>query len=149
MGKEVVVPKLRALKPDEMELLAPLWTDAGLPFKPKGRDSIQNLRKQRMRDPELFVGAFLGSALVGAVIASDDGRKGWINRLAIVPGARGKGIGTLLVRHCEKILEIRGRLLLCVHIEAYNTESVKMFEHLGYSKEEDIFYYTKREDHDY
>lgn len=149
MSKKVVVPKLRALKPNEVDLLSQLWTDAGLPFRPKGRDSISNLRKQRLRDPELFVGAFTGSTLVGAVIASDDGRKGWINRLAILPSARGKGIGTMLVGHCEKILEKRGRLLLCVHIEAYNTESMKMFEHLGYSKEEDIFYYTKREDHDY
>ncbi len=149
MSKKIVVPKLRALKPGEIELLHLLWTDAGLPFKPKGRDSVQNLRKQRLRDPELFAGAFLGPVLVGAVIASDDGRKGWINRLAILPGARGKGIGTMLVRHCEKILERRGRLLLCVHIEAYNTESMKLFEHLGYSKEEDIFYYTKREDRNY
>jgi ribosomal protein S18 acetylase RimI-like enzyme len=143
------VVKLRAMKPNEIKLLIRLWTEAGLPYRPKGRDSLGNLRMQRLRDPELFVGAFIGSELVGAVIASDDGRKGWINRLAISPAARGKGIATMLVRHCEKILRKRGRLLFCVHIEGYNVESMKMFEHLGYSKEEDIFYFTKREDSDY
>lgn len=149
MRKKIDVLKLRALRPAEVELLSGLWTDAELPFRPKGRDSLQNLKKQRLRDPQLFVGAFLGPTLVGAVIASDDGRKGWINRLAILPSARGKGVATMLVRHCERILRKRGRLLLCVHIEAYNTESLKLFKHLGYNKEEDIFYCTKREDSDY
>ena len=149
MKKKTIVPKLRSLRPGEVELLGRLWTDAGLPFRPKGRDSTQNLRRQRLRDPQLFVGAFQGATLVGAVIASDDGRKGWINRLAILPSARGHGIATMLVRHCEKILMKRGRLLLCVHVEAYNTESLKLFEHLGYNKEEDIFYCTKRENRDY
>jgi ribosomal protein S18 acetylase RimI-like enzyme len=142
-------PKLRALRSEEVRLLSGLWTDAGLPFRPKGRDSLQNLREQRRNDPELFVGAFLGGSLVGAVIASDDGRKGWINRLAVLPSARGKGIAAMLVRYCEDILRRRGRLLLCVHIEGYNKDSMKMFESLGYSKEEDIFYYTKRESPDY
>lgn len=149
MRKKAVVPKLRALRPAEIELLGKLWTAAGLPFRPKGRDSLKNLRRQRLRDPQLFVGAFQGSTLIGAVIASDDGRKGWINRLAILPSARGRGIATMLVRHCEDILKKRGRLLLCVHIEAYNTESLKLFKHLGYNKEEDIFYCTKRTDSHY
>lgn len=141
--------KLRAIKPSEIKRLTQLWTDSGLPFKPKGRDSLPNLRRQRMKDPELFVGAFAGMDLVGAVIASDDGRKGWINRLAISPDARGRGIASKLVRHCERILRERGRLLFCVHIEGYNAESMRLFEHLGYHKEEDIFYFTKREDDDY
>jgi ribosomal protein S18 acetylase RimI-like enzyme len=137
---------LRPLKAKELASLITLWKEAGLPSRPRGRDSLSNLRRQRLRDPELFVGAFIGSRLVGAAIASDDGRKGWINRLAVAPGARRRGIATLLTRHCEDILRSRGRPLFCALIEAYNHESMKLFEHLGYCKEEDIFYYTKRED---
>ena len=138
------VPTLRQIKASEIPILTRLWIDSGLPYRPKGRDSLANLRRQRLRDPELFVGAFIGRQMVGAVIASDDGRKGWINRLAVTPGARGKGIGGLLIRHCEEILRKRGRLLFCVHIESYNKESMLVFEHHGYRKEEEIFYYTKR-----
>lgn len=137
--------KLRSLQSKELALLVDLWREASLPFRPKGRDSLQNLRKQRLRDPQLFVGAFVNSQLVGAAIASDDGRKGWINRLAVAPDARGRGIATLLVRRCEDILRKRGRLLFCILIESYNDESMRLFEHLGYSKEDDIFYCTKRE----
>jgi ribosomal protein S18 acetylase RimI-like enzyme len=129
----------------ELASLRALWTESGLPSRPKGRDSLANLRRQRLRDPELFVGAFIDQKLVGAVIASDDGRKGWINRLAVAPDARRRGIGTLLIRHCEDILRSRGRPLFCALIEAYNHESMRLFEHAGYIKEKDIFYYTKRE----
>lgn len=141
--------KIRPLKSNELVSLRRLWAESGLPFKPKGRDSMENLRRQRLRDPRLFVGAFDGNKMVGAVLASDDGRKGWINRLAVVPDARGKGAATQLIRHCEGIFRKRGRRLFCVHIEAYNTESIALFEREGYAKEEEIFYFTKREREDY
>ena len=149
MRAKAIAPKLRPLRSSEVVLLWELWTDAGLPFRPKGRDSLANLKRQRMRDPLLFVGAFIGPKLVGAVIASDDGRKGWINRLAVASDSRGKGIATMLIRHCESILRRRGRLLFCVHIESYNQESMSLFERQGYRKEEEIFYFTKRESNDY
>jgi len=141
--------KIRPLKESELTRLYELWTTAGLHFKSKGRDSMSNLRRQRKADPSLFVGAFEGSSLVGAVIASDDGRKAWINRLAVTPQARRKGVGTLLVRHCELILRKRGRGIFCVHIEDDNPESVRLFAKEGYSRELNIFYYTKRDSKDY
>lgn len=147
--KRLEQPTLRPIKPGELQILRGLWKEAGLPSRPKGRDSLANLRKQRLRDPELFVGAFTEGRLVGAAIASDDGRKGWINRLAVSPKARGRGVGGLLIRYCENILRKRGRLLFCVHIESYNKESMQVFEHYGYRKEEDIFYFTKRESDEY
>jgi ribosomal protein S18 acetylase RimI-like enzyme len=149
MCAKAVAPILRPLRSGEIALLWELWKAAGLPFKPNGRDSLANLRRQRMRDPPLFVGAFIGPKLVGAAIASDDGRKGWINRLAVASDARGKGIATMLIRYCERIFRRRGRLLFCVHIEGYNQESMRLFEGQGYHKEEDIFYYTKRESNEY
>ena len=142
-------PQLRPIKPSELLMLRRLWREADLPSRPKGRDSMANLRKQRLMDPQLFVGAFIEGKLVGAAIASDDGRKGWINRLAVSPKVRGRGVGGLLIRHCEDVLRKRGRLLFCVHIESYNTESMQVFEHYGYKKEEDIFYFTKRESDEY
>ncbi len=141
--------RLRQIRSSELPRLRRLWKDAGLPSRPKGRDSPANLRKQRLMDPQLFVGAFLDGRMVGAAVASDDGRKGWINRLAVSPDARGKGVGGLLIRYCEDILRKRGRLLFCVHIESYNQESMQVFEHYGYKKEKDIFYYTKRESDEY
>jgi len=141
--------KIRPLKESELKGLSKLWTESGIHFKVRGRDSPPNLRRQRRSDPELFVGAFEGKKMLGAVIASDDGRKAWINRLSVVPEARGRGIATALIRHCERTLRRRGRHIFCVHIEHDNPESMYLFKKEGYDREDLIFYYTKRDSKDY
>lgn len=137
--------RVRPLRKDELTLMLDVWTRAGLPHRPRGRDSMPNLARQLKQDPESFIGAFVDGDLIGVTIISDDGRKGWINRLAVVPEARGKGIARRLIRHSEDLLRKRGRRLFCVQIESYNKSSMELFKKAGYSKEEDIFYFTKRE----
>lgn len=141
--------EIRPLKESELKVMGKLWTESGLHFKVRGRDSPPNLRRQRRSDPDLFVGAFEGKKMLGAVIASDDGRKAWINRLAVAPEARGRGIATALIRHCERTLRRRGRHIFCVHIEHDNPESMYLFKKEGYDREDLIFYYTKRDSRDY
>jgi len=95
------------------------------------------------------LGAFASGRLVGVVIASDDGRKGWINRLAVVPDARGKGIGAALVKASENALRLRGHRLFCVLIETDKDTSKTLFEKMGYKHEREILYCTKRESESY
>ncbi|MDG6219922.1 MAG: GNAT family N-acetyltransferase [Candidatus Thermoplasmatota archaeon] len=121
-----------------------LWEQAGLPCRPMGRDMPSLIEKEIESNPSLWIGAWDGRRLVGAVFASDDGRKGWINRLAIHPDYRGRGIAGMLVRRAEEELEKRGREVLAVLIEDYNKESMEIFNHLGYARENEIFYFTKR-----
>jgi ribosomal protein S18 acetylase RimI-like enzyme len=135
----------RAMLESELGELLELWTEAGLPYRPQGRDSMPNLKAQLKAAPDLFIGAFSKGRLLGAVIASDDGRKGWINRLAVHPSARNTGIGKGLVRACEDALRRRGRELFAVLVERDNEGSMEFFEKIGYKFEEDILYYTKRE----
>jgi len=140
---------VRPLRESELNALVRVWKISGLPYRAKGRDSLASLRRQRSSDPELFVGAFEERKLVGTVIASDDGRRAWINRLAVIPEARGRGIATVLIRYCEKVLRRRGRRLFCVHIDHDNPESMNLFAKEGYRREELIFYYAKRDREDY
>lgn len=137
--------KIRRLRADELKEMKRVWERSGLPYRPRGRDSMRNLRKEQEEDPERFLGAFLGGRLVGVSLVTDDGRKGWINRLAVVPEARGRGIAKRLIRESENILRRRGRRLFCVLIESYNAESMKLFEEAGYRREDEILYFAKRE----
>lgn len=137
--------EIRPIKKSELALMLDVWTKAGLPYRPRGRDSMSNLTRQLKQNPESFLGAFVEGKLVGVTIISDDGRKGWINRLAVVPEARGKGIAMRLIKQSEQILRDRGRRLFCVQIEDYNKSSMELFEKAGYTKEDDILYFTKRE----
>jgi ribosomal protein S18 acetylase RimI-like enzyme len=141
--------KIRQMRRDEVARLIGLWTKAGLPFRPKGRDTMRNLMRQFERDPKLFIGAFIAGEMAAAVIASDDGRKAWINRLAVLPEHRHKGLALKLIERCESVMRRRGRHVFCVLIEDYNEESMSLFERAGYVREEKIFYFTKRDSEDY
>lgn len=140
---------IRQLRESELKEMVSVWRRSGLPYRPSGRDRMSALRAQRAAAPDLFLGAFEDGRLVGVVVGSDDMRKGWLNRIAVVPDARGKGIAHALISATEKAFRKRGRRLFCVHIEGYNEGSMRLFEKEGYLREEDIFYYTKRERKDY
>jgi len=97
------------------------------------------------RDPELFLGAFEKGKMVGSAVASFDGRRGWINRLAVIPEARRRGIGKQLIERAEKLLRQQGALIIAAHIESENVSSLKLFEKSGYKAHRDIVYVSKRE----
>lgn len=144
MGDEPGRFIVRALDESELPDMLELWRESGLPYRPSGRDGVDELRRQLVRSPDLFVGAFSGARLIGAAIASDDGRKGWINRLAVLPGYRRMGVGTALVKECEEALRRRGRGVFAILIEGENEGSEQLFLRSGYKDEREIRYYVKR-----
>jgi len=140
--------EIRRLTIDDYEEIIKLWERSGLPFKPKGRDSRCAFAKQMEREPGFFLGAFQGKTLVGTVVGSYDGRKGCINRLAVDPEHRRRGVAKLLVTRMEKILEKKGAAVLFALVEEQNKESVNLFEKLGYVNDRSILYLSKRKSQD-
>ena len=137
---------LRKLTINDYDQMIGLWKKADLPYKPKGRDSREAIKRQIEADPELFLGAFHGERLVGTVIGSYDSRmKGWINRLAVDPEYRGKGIAQRLVTEMEQILKGKGVVVIAALIELPNPASINLFKKLGYTVHDNIVYVTKRE----
>jgi ribosomal protein S18 acetylase RimI-like enzyme len=140
--------EIRKLTIDQYEELVNLWRRAGLPFKPKGRDSKEAIARQMNANPEFFLGAFENGRLVGAVIVSSDGRKGWINRLAVDPDFRRRGVASTLVAEAERVLRKHGVRIFCALIEAENEASRRLFKKCGYLEHRDIIYFSKRESDD-
>jgi ribosomal protein S18 acetylase RimI-like enzyme len=123
-----------------------LWKDSGLESRPRGRDSKKSIEAQMKATPEYFIGAFEGQRLIGTVIASDDGRKGWVNRLAIDPEHRRRGIAQALVAEAERILRKNGIKIFSALIMDQNQASKELFKKLGYKELEDVKYFSKKED---
>ena len=116
-----------------------------MPFKPKGRDSKQAIRKQMTDSPDLLIGAFHRGKMVGIVIGSFDKRmKGWINRLAVDPEYRRQKIAWRLVKEAEGALGKHGVMVFCALIEMPNEGSSRLFQKLGYRVHQDISYFSKR-----
>jgi len=137
--------EIRKLTINDYEEIIKLWSRARLPYKPKGRDSKEAIAGQMKANPEFFLGAFKDNRLVGMVIISCDMRKGWINRLAVDPDYRNRGIAAALIAESEKILRKHGVRIFCALIEDYNTVSRELFKECGYVEHRDIIYFSKRD----
>ncbi len=137
--------KLRRITSADYPELVKLWKRAGLPYKPRGRDSRAHLSKEISANPDFFIGAFDRGFLAGAIFASHDGRKGWLNRVAVDPDYRRQGLARRLTLAGEKALRRHGIRIFGLLIHSYNHASLKLAQSMGYRLHRDIFYLTKRD----
>ena len=135
---------IRPFQPGDYDSVMTLWKESGLPVKPLGRDSREKMLKEVTRDTATFLVAESGGKLIGTVLATHDGRKGWINRLATAPEFRHQGIARQLLEAAETALYQRGLEIVACLIEDYNDVSMQFFNKAGYVKHTDIFYFSKR-----
>lgn len=136
--------KIRRFRISDYGALIKLWDSAKLPYKPKGRDSREQIQRQIKKSYTLSLVAELDGKIIGSVFGTHDGRKGWINRLAVAPAYRQKGIGRRLVDELEVRFHKLGIGIIASLIEDWNKTSLIAFQKLGYKKHKDITYFSKR-----
>jgi ribosomal protein S18 acetylase RimI-like enzyme len=136
--------KLRGFNIEEYDALIALWRRAGLGYKPKGRDSFEKIAEELERGIARFILAEYDGKLIGSVIATQDGRKGWMNRIAVDPDYRGNGLAQLLISEAEKVLHKQGLDILTALVEPENVASQKLFEKMDYVRWDGLVYYSKR-----
>jgi ribosomal protein S18 acetylase RimI-like enzyme len=141
--------ELRMFSNDDYDELMGLWERAGLPGRPGGRDSREAMGKQLKDDHVMILLAVAGGGLVGSVIITQDGRKGWVNRLAVAPEYRRTGVARKLVEEGERRLRDLGFGIVGVIVEGWNTHSMEVFERLGYTRYDDFRYFARRFDPDF
>ncbi len=120
-----------------------LWERAGLPFEPAGRDGRAAFERQLASGAQFVYVAERDGRTVGVVLATHDGRKGWINRLAVDPACRRGGLARALVGAAEAALREAGLSIVAALVEAPNPASQALFRALGYQERRDIVYYRK------
>jgi ribosomal protein S18 acetylase RimI-like enzyme len=135
---------VRRLGPGDYDALCALWRAAGLPIKPEGRDSRAEYERQLSLPHVAFFGRFQDGRLVAAVLATHDGRKGWVNRLAVHPDFRRRHLALELIRVCEAWFVECGVGIFACLIEAGNDASRAVFAAAGYETFPGVTYHTKR-----
>lgn len=128
---------LRTFDLNDYERVVALWEESGLQVGPS--DSREGLAHKLERDADLFLVAEDGGAIVGAVLGSYDGRRGWINHLAVAESQRGQGLGRRLVAEVERRLRGRGCRKVNLLIESGNARVQGFYEALGYTRDGLIF----------
>ncbi len=139
---------LRRLNAGDYGALVELWTAAGLPYKPHGRDSRSAFEHQLTLPQIAFFGLFDHDRIIGTSLVTHDGRKGWINRVAVHPDYRRRGLAIRLIRESEQWLVSCGIGIFACLIEGYNDTSRATFKAAGYELFEGVTYFTRRVDPD-
>ena len=141
---------IRQLGLEDYDRLLTLWQQAGLhSLKPRGRDSRAGLARQLATGVQTILGLEVGGQLIGAVVATHDSRKGWINRLAVHPDHRRRGHGTRLIAAAEEVLRDEGMRVIAALVESDNPASLALFQEAGYVEiDAGIHYLTKRDSDD-
>jgi len=140
MKSRIVIRKFRL---SDYDALLNLWDETGLHYRPKGRDSRERIEKEIKKRHNIFLVAEVDGKIVGTILGTHDGRKGWLNRVAVAKKFRRQGIARRLVTEVEHRLDKLGLDVIACLIERDNEISMKFFNRLGYEKS-DVLYFSKR-----
>ena len=139
---------IREMRPEDYGAVVELWTLSGLPHHPRGRDSSERILRELGTPMALFLVAETDGRLVGSLLGTTDGRKGWINRLAVLPEWQRKGVALALLKEMERRFDRRGILVFCALIQGDNKNSTFFFKKAGYEADPSVIYYSKRKGRD-
>lgn len=145
-GQHKINVKIIEYRNQDYDILVDLWKKSELPYKAMGRDSRHSIENEMKHGCGKFLFAMFNDKYIGSVIVTHDGRKGWINRVCVLPEYRKLGIAHKLVSASEQWLSDQGIGIFACQIEAYNDDSFEAFQKMGYVNFEGIRYLTKRKD---
>jgi ribosomal protein S18 acetylase RimI-like enzyme len=122
---------VRPYVPADEDVVVALWEACALtrPWIDSRADIALKLRHQ----PAGFLVGTVGDEVVATVVAGFDGRRGWLNYLAVHPARRGRGYGRQLVEAAEADLAARGCPKVNLQVRHDNAEVIAFYEHLGYA----------------
>lgn len=104
----------------------------------------EELDQVRRHDPDLVLGASDDDGrLVGVVIGAWDGRRGSVNRLAVDPSVRRRGVAQALVKQIEERLFARGCRRVTLLVFAGNGGGRDFWQQAGYREFEDVVMFSR------
>jgi len=95
-------------------------------------------------DPSLWFLAYQGEQAVGAALCRNEGESGWIDDLAVLRLARGKGLGTTLLLHAFGELYRRGQCKVRLDVDAQSlTGAQRIYQRAGMQTVKELVRYEK------
>jgi ribosomal protein S18 acetylase RimI-like enzyme len=134
--------RVQPLAADDLAAALDLWARTEH-LGPVPRAEVESLLGA---DPDLVLAAHHDGDLVGVVLGSYDGRRGWINRLAVDAGHRRHGVAAALLAELEERLRARGCLQVNLLVFSENRAGRAFWERHGYDSTEEVALYHRRLD---
>jgi N-acetylglutamate synthase len=89
-------------------------------------------------NPGLSFVARDGGRLIGAVLAGADGRRGYLQHLAVAPTHRRQGVGTNLANRVLEALRAAGLAKCHLFVRSENASARKFWQRLGWTARDDV-----------
>ena len=103
------------------------------PWRTLGRDYKACLRAVTAPMREVYAAKEGGHALGFIILQMTGTFKGYIQTVCVAPAARGRGIGTMLMRFAEeRIFRESPNVFICV--STFNERARRLYKRLGYTK---------------
>ncbi len=128
---------IRTMTMDDYAAVRDLWTRSeGIVLR--DWDSLQSMDGYLRRNPGSSFVALSDSEIVGAVICGHDGRRGYLQHLAVNQNYRHRGIGQRLVEHAVAQLRIQGIRKCHIFILRDNFKALSFWRKIGWFPRSDI-----------
>ena len=114
----------RIMELSDYEKVISLWQESE-GIKLRDADSISGIEKYLVRNPGLSFIAEADSDIVGTIMSGHDGKRGYIQHLAVKPSVRKSGIATELLSLCISSLNKDSKLSKCdIRLLIFSTASL-------------------------
>ena len=129
--------RIRAMTPADYDPVIALWlATPGIGLSEA--DEREAIGAYLARNPGLSLVAVRGDVLVGAVLCGHDGRRGYLNHLAIAPAERGRGLGRALADRCLAGLGALGIAKASIVVFSANAEGQAFWRATGGTARDDL-----------
>lgn len=133
--------EVRPARPDEFQTVLDLWREAG--SEPGVTDDITALHALDRSHPEALLVAVLDGEPVGTVIATWDGWRASIYRLAVRPAYRRRSIARTLLAEAERSLQRAGARRVNVIVLTEAGPSIGFWDDAGYQHDGRVRRYVR------
>ena len=127
----------RKMDLSDYEGVISLWQESE-GVKLREADSKQGINKYLVRNPGLSFVAVKEGVILGTIMSGHDGKRGYVQHLAVAPSLRMSGIATELLSRCIGALKSEGIIKSHIHVLSNNEQAKNFWSNRGWSKRTDI-----------
>lgn len=135
--------KIRSMSMDDYKTIYALWLSCKGMGLNDTDDSEAGIARFLERNPDTCFVAEEEGTLIGAIMAGNDGRRGYIYHTAVHPSYRKRGIGSLLVKAAVNALKRFGIGKVALVVFEKNADGNAFWEKQGFTVRTDLTYRNK------
>lgn len=128
---------IREMKISDYDSVVKLWRDTEN-LSLRDVDSKENIGDYLVKNQGLSFVAVQENDIVGAVLVGSDGRRGYLQHLAVAPGSRMQGIGQKLVGEAVKALDAIGIAKTHLFVLSDNMGAQVFYQSLGWYPRDEV-----------